>query len=66
MNNYKIIEKGYKNNARKQKFAEAILIKKIKPTLNKQDNSVELKLVNCSFDIRRFNHEHLSIYLIVL
>ena len=25
MNNYKIIEKGYKNNVRKQKLAEALL-----------------------------------------
>ena len=46
MNNYKIIEKGYKNNVKKQKIAEALLIKEMKPTLNKQDNSVELKLFN--------------------
>ena len=38
MNNYKIIEKGYKNNVRKRKIAEALLIKEMKPTLNKQDN----------------------------
>ena len=44
MNNYKIIEKRYKNNVRKRKIAEAVLIKEMKPTLNKQDNSVELKL----------------------
>ena len=42
MNNYKIIEKGYKNNIRKRKIA--LLIKGMKPTLNKQGNSVELKL----------------------
>ena len=28
MNNYKTIEKGYKNNVRKRKIAEALLIKK--------------------------------------
>ena len=41
-NSYKMIEKGYRNNVRKRKIAEALLIKEIKPTLNKQDNSVEL------------------------
>ena len=46
MNNYNIIEKGYKNNVRKQKIAEALLIEEMKPTLNKQDNSVDLKLFN--------------------
>ena len=30
MNNYKIIEKGYKNNVRKQKIAAALLIKEMK------------------------------------
>ena len=29
MNNYKVIEKAYKINARKQKIAEALLIKEI-------------------------------------
>ena len=46
MNNYKILEKGYRNKVRKRKIAEVLLIKKIKPTLNKQDNSVELKLLD--------------------
>ena len=46
MNSYKIIEKGYRNNVRKRKVAEALLIKQMKPTLNKKDNSVELKLFN--------------------
>ena len=36
---------GYKNNVRKRKIAEAILIKEMKPTLKKQDNLVELKAV---------------------
>ena len=44
MNNYRIINKGYKNNVRKQKIDEAFLIQEMKPTLNKQDNLVELKL----------------------
>ena len=46
MNIYKIVEKGYNNNVRKQKIAEALLIKEMKPTPSKQDNSVELKLFN--------------------
>ena len=46
MNNYKTIETGYKNNVRKQKISEALLIEEMKPTLNNQDNSVELKLFN--------------------
>ena len=46
MNNYKIVEKGYNNNVRKRKIAEALLIKEMKPTLSKHDNSVELKLFN--------------------
>ena len=46
MNNYKTIETRYKNNVRKQKIAEALLIEEMKPTLNKQDNSVDLKLFN--------------------
>ena len=45
MNNYKIIEKGYTNNVRKRKIAEALQIKQMKPALNKQDNSVKLKLL---------------------
>ena len=42
--NYSIIEKGYQNNTRKRKIAEALLIKEIKPTLNQQDQSITLKL----------------------
>ena len=44
MNSYKIIEKGYKNNDREQENAEALLIKKMRPTLN------GIKLFNGSFD----------------
>lgn len=44
MNSYKIIEKGYKNNDRELENAEALLIKKMRPTLN------GIKLFNGSFD----------------
>ena len=46
VDNYKIIEKGHKNIARKQNIAEVLLIKEMKPTLNKGDNLVELKQFN--------------------
>ena len=46
MNNYKIFKKGYRNNIRKRKIVEALLIKEVKPTLNNEDNSVEIKLFN--------------------
>ena len=41
--NYSIIGKGYQNNTRKPKIAEAILIKEMKPTLNRQDHSIAWK-----------------------
>ena len=44
--NYGIIRKGYGNNIKKRKIAEALLIKEIKPTLNRQDQSIALKLFN--------------------
>ena len=44
--NYSIIGKRYRNNTRKRKIAEALLIKDIKPTLNRQDESIVLKLFN--------------------
>ena len=42
--NFKIIGSGYRNNARRRKIAEALLVKK--PTLNIQEKSVPLKLFN--------------------
>ena len=42
--NYSIIEKWYRNNTRKHKIAEALLIKEMKPILNRQDQSIALKL----------------------
>ena len=44
--NYSIITKGHGDNIRKRKIAEALLIKEIKPTLNRQDQSIALKLFN--------------------
>ena len=44
--NYSTIRKGYRNNTKKCKIAEAFLIKEIKPTLNTQVQSKALKLFN--------------------
>ena len=41
---YRIIGNGYGNNWNKQKIAKTLLIKELKPTLNKQDKSIPLKL----------------------
>ena len=41
---FKVLKKGLKNQEMKQKISEALLIKKITPTLNKQQNSVPLML----------------------
>ena len=37
---------GFKNNSFKRKISEALLIKQIKPSLNVQEKSLELKLFN--------------------
>ena len=42
--NLEKIESGYRKNARHRKIAEALLVKKLKPTLNIQCKSVLLKL----------------------
>ena len=42
--NFEVIGSGYRNNARRRKIAEALLVKKLKPTLNVQEKSVPLKL----------------------
>ena len=44
--NFEVIGRGYRNNARRRKIAEALLVKKLKPTLNIQEKSVPLKLFN--------------------
>ena len=43
---YKIIGTGYRKNTTKKKLSEALFIKELKPTLNKQEKSVPLKLFN--------------------
>ena len=43
---YRIIRNGYQNNWKKRMIAEALLIKELKPTLNKLDKSIPLKLFN--------------------
>ena len=43
---YKIIGTGYRNNTMKRKLSEALFIKELKPTLNKQEKSLPLKLFN--------------------
>ena len=43
---FKIISSNFKNNRLKRKIAEASLIKQKRPSLNVQDQSVELKLLN--------------------
>ena len=43
----------YRNNARLRKIAEALLVKKLKPTLNIQEKSVTLKLFNKTVIILR-------------
>ena len=46
INDFKVLKKGFKNHKMKRKISEALLIKKIKPTLNKQENSFPLILFN--------------------
>ena len=42
----KIIDSNFKNNRLKRKIAKALLTKQKRPSLNVQDQSVELKLLN--------------------
>ena len=46
INDFKIICSNFRKNVFKRKIAEALLIKQLKPTLNKQKKLVELKLFN--------------------
>ena len=41
---FKIIDKNFHNNKRKRKIAEALWIKDLRPTLNTQEKSIQLKL----------------------
>ena len=43
VNNCNIMWKGYRKNTGKHKIAKAFLIKEIKPTLNRQDQTIALK-----------------------
>ena len=43
---YKIIGTGYRKNTTKRKLPEALFIKELQPTLNKQEKSVPLNLFN--------------------
>ena len=41
---FKIIEKIFHDNKQKRKIAEALWIKDLRPTLNTQEKSIQLKL----------------------
>ena len=45
-NDFRIIRKGYMNNTNRRKIAEALFIKKMKPSVNIQEKSVKLELYN--------------------
>ena len=44
--NFKIIDMDFSNNKRKQKIAESLRIKELRLTLNVQEKSIPLKLLN--------------------
>ena len=46
LDNIKVIDSGYHNNRFKRKISEALYIKQYKPTLNTQEQSIQLKLFN--------------------
>ena len=46
INHFKIIGSNFRKNVFKRKIAEALLIKQLKPTLNKQEQSIEIKRFN--------------------
>ena len=46
ISDFKIIGSNFRKNVFKRKIAEALLIKQLKPTLNKQEKSIELKPFN--------------------
>ena len=45
-NDFRIIGKGYRNNTSRRKIAEALFVKKMKPSLNIHEKSVKLELFN--------------------
>ena len=46
VNYFKVIGRNYRNNVRKRKVTEALLIKQFRLTLNVQEQSIVLKLLN--------------------
>ena len=46
LDNIKVIDSDYHNNRFKRKISEALCIKQYKPTLNTQEQSIQLKLFN--------------------
>ena len=59
---FKILGKGYRNNAMKQKISEALYCREFKSTLKVQEKSIDLKLFNCfSVDANKYDH-HGKIY----
>ena len=46
LNNFKIIDSSYHSSRFKRKISEALYIKQYKPSLNIQEQSVQLKLFN--------------------
>ena len=44
LNEFKILGKGFNNNRVKRKISKALLIKKYRPTLNTEENSISLEL----------------------
>ena len=43
---FKILGKVYRNNAMKQKISEALYCRELKPSLNVQEKSIDLKVFN--------------------
>ena len=41
---FEIVDKNFYNNKRKRKTAEALWIKDLRPTLNTQEKSIQLKI----------------------
>ena len=41
--NYKIISSGFRNNTKKRKLSEALLINTLRPSLNNQKKPISLK-----------------------
>ena len=44
--NFKVIDMNFINNKRKQKIAETLWIKVLRPPINVQEKSINLKLFN--------------------